>query len=150
MIRPTITWTLIANRSGAELLETRGPGTSPRRVWTLDRPAGRLRARELSSAPPGVATQRSEPGVRSMGQQVEPTEKMSQDFARQIAVLLERPRALGQFDRLVLVCPPEFLGRLRAELSPQTQGLVEAEVPKNLYGRPPDQVREQIGHEILI
>ena len=53
------------------------------------------------------------------------------EFARRIAMLLEEGRRVGEFDRLVVMAPPAFLGLLREALPQSLRSIVVAEVAKS-------------------
>jgi protein required for attachment to host cells len=54
---------------------------------------------------------------------------------------LEAGRNIGEFEQLVLVAPPDFLGLLRKAISHPTAKLVSREIGKNLTQRKPEQIR---------
>ncbi len=90
----TQTWILVADGSCARLFQTVGPSEP----WHLARKLDREHSREK--------TDRSDSHE----------DRGEHDFARLIAGELETQRQAGGFERLVLVCPPKFLGQLRGEL----------------------------------
>jgi protein required for attachment to host cells len=67
-----------------------------------------------------------------MEQATEPKEQEAQAFAVEIARQVERARHDGDFDSLVLVAPPKFLGRLRQALSGTARAALIGELDKNL------------------
>jgi protein required for attachment to host cells len=67
-----------------------------------------------------------------MEQATDPKEQEARAFAVEIARYIDRGRHEGNFDSLILVAPPKFLGRLRAELSKATRDSLIGELDKNL------------------
>lgn len=65
-------------------------------------------------------------------------------FARQIADRLEQGRVNHEFDKLVLVAPPAFLGTLRQALNNHLQNLVEHSLDKNLVVADEAAIRDHI------
>jgi protein required for attachment to host cells len=59
-----------------------------------------------------------------MGKESDPHDQESLHFAQQIAKRLEVARNEGQCSAFMIAAPPEFLGKLRKELSEQTAKLV--------------------------
>ena len=53
-------------------------------------------------------------------------------FAHQIARTLEDARKQNEFERLYLIAPPQMLGDLRAELSPELAKMVVGELNRDL------------------
>jgi len=54
------------------------------------------------------------------------------EFARSIGEHLNAARNKGQFNKLILMSPPKFLGDLRKNLGSETNKFVVSEVDKNL------------------
>jgi protein required for attachment to host cells len=54
------------------------------------------------------------------------------DFAREVATRADAGRIQGDFERLVLVAAPDFLGTLRKKLPAPTAKLVDRTIDKNL------------------
>jgi protein required for attachment to host cells len=74
-----------------------------------------------------------------------PAQRSTAGFARHICACLERARAQGRFDQLVLVAAPEFIGVLRAQMGRQLDQLVTRELGQDHTRLPPQQLREQMG-----
>ncbi len=66
------------------------------------------------------------------------------DFAREIAGLLKEKSRNGDFDKLILVAPPEMLGNLRPLLSPETKEKLLGEVNKDYTQLTPREIKEQL------
>ena len=67
-----------------------------------------------------------------MEQASDPQEREAQAFATEIARHIDRDQREGNFDSLVLIAPPKFLGRLRQELSKSARNALIGELDKNL------------------
>lgn len=69
--------------------------------------------------------------VHAAGDAATSNQKHAEGFARDIADTLHAGRSRGDFEKLVLVAPPAFLGRLRHNLNRTTAQCVTQEVDKN-------------------
>jgi protein required for attachment to host cells len=68
-------------------------------------------------------------------------------FAQKIAGELERGWRSHEFDRLVIMAPPAFLGLLRKALPQSLRTLVAAEVVKDLVHQPPEVLQAHLPGE---
>ncbi len=101
-----------------------------------DNPAARQKTRELLTDGPGK-TQTSDPLST-------PGEIEEDRFAKRLAAQLARAVHDGQFENMVLVASPRFLGTLRAELPRTARDRVILELPKNWTALTPIQIQQQI------
>lgn len=69
---------------------------------------------------------------------------MSSVFAKRLADRLDHGRTQGDFDQLMLVAPPAFLGLLRESLNDQTLKLVSQSVDKNLVQAGEQSIRDNL------
>ncbi|MEA3191848.1 MAG: hypothetical protein QOD26_181 [Betaproteobacteria bacterium] len=54
-------------------------------------------------------------------------------FSKRVGDYLEKARTEHRYDKLVLVAPPKFLGRLRKQLGKEVEKLVCQELDKDLF-----------------
>lgn len=127
------TWILVAHRSGARLLENSGPGKGLELLQNVDNPAGKLKNQEINSDKPGrhLDPRNNRHGY---GHDQQPIMHVAEQFAKQLATVLEQGRTAHRYARLVLVADPRFLGLLRNCLSGPTAMLVSATLDKDLGG----------------
>ena len=128
----TTTWILIANRSSASLFESDWPGKSMRRVQDITHPKGRMQNKDIDADKPGRSFDSFGKGRHAMSTEQEPTEHIAQQFALDLAELLNKGRLTHAYDKLVLMAEPKFLGILRAALDKNTAALVVQTVNKEL------------------
>jgi len=126
------TWILVANRSGARLFESRGPGKGLELLQILEHPAGKLKNGEIDADKHGRSFDRRGYGRHAYSTEHDPATHVAEQFAKQLAELLEQGRTRQQYARLVLVADPRFLGILRAALPAPTAALVSGELDKDL------------------
>ena len=124
-----MSWILIANRTGARIVEKQGRELSL--VQELEHARGRLRDREVDSDRHGRAG-RSGGAGHAYSTSEGPHEHDAKNFARECAESLRQGRLSGRYLRLILVAEPHFLGLLRQALDDATSRLVAATVPKDL------------------
>lgn len=128
------TWILVAHRGGARLFENLGPDTGLKLVEDIPHPEGRLQNQEINADKPGRSFDSLGRGRHSMGKEIEPTEHVSQQFAKMLSEKLDLGRTQNRFSKLMLVAEPHFLGQLRDALPPHTAALVSATLDKDLIG----------------
>ena len=128
----TTTWILTANRSSASLFESDWPGKSMRRIQDIPHPQGRMQNKDIDTDKPGRVFDSFGEGRHSTSPKQEPTEHIAQQFALELAELLNKGRLTNAYDKLVLIAEPKFLGVLRAALDKNTESLVSQTVNKEL------------------
>lgn len=114
-------------------------------------PAAHLHDRDLKSDRPGRAFEGlAQPGRRGatahhgVGADRSPRAHEAQLFAQRIMAALQRAHSRGDFDQLVLVAGPHFLGLLRQSLSPALRAALLAELHKDLAHEPTPRLREHL------
>ena len=128
----TTTWILSANRSIASLFESDWPGKSMRRLQDIPHPQGRMQNQDIDSDIPGRVFDSFGEGRHSTSPKQEPTEHIAQQFALDLAEMLNKGRLTHAYDKLILIAEPKFLGVLRAALDKNTESLVIQTVNKEL------------------
>ena len=126
----TTTWILSANRSSASLFESDWPGKSMRRLQDIPHPQGRMQNQDIDTDKPGRVFDSFGEGRHSTSPKQEPTEHIAQQFALELAEMLNKGRLTNAYDKLVLIAEPKFLGVLRAALDKNTESLVIQTVNK--------------------
>ena len=128
----TTTWILSANRSNASLFESNWPGKSMRRLQDIPNHKGRLQNKDINTDKPGRSFDSMGQGRHSMGSDQEPISHVAQQYASELAELLNKGRLTNAYEKLVLIAEPKFLGILRAALDKNTALLVVQSVNKEL------------------
>lgn len=83
---------------------------------------------------------------QSDGPQSNPKTIKHERFARQLAARLERGLTDRAYNRLVITAPPSFLSRLRAALSLDVEGRVQAYISRDLSRNSEREVTEHLAH----
>lgn len=127
-----LNWIVVAHRTGARILST--PTREHDELTehaAFSNEAGRLRNRDLDEDREGSARFGVSSGAYE--QHEDAHRRQAKAFAGKIADYLEGARTAREFDGLVLVAEPKFLGMLIAALSPQTASRVRKTITKNLH-----------------
>jgi protein required for attachment to host cells len=143
---------VVANQSGARFYDAAGPASPLRAAGQLANPEARLHDRELKSDRPGrvFSSAKIRPGRRGAvahhdaGGERRPRQQLATVFARRISAELVAAKRGGQFERLVLIVAPAFLGVLRKTLPKSLRSDVAAEVAKDLLHQTKAEVRAHI------
>ena len=125
------TWIVVAEGSRARVLSARNRAQPLVEILDFEFPEGRLRDQVIYSDRAGNMQESSHGG----GSAMEPRNIRDQQhtaFARLIADALDRARNNGEYQRLMLIAPPAFLGALRGALSGSVEKLVDKTIQKNL------------------
>ncbi len=144
------TWVLIAHDAGARIFENFGPGKGLDLVQEIEHPEGRERNRDIDTDRPGRSFQSADARRSAMGREESAHERTVADFARKLANKLEHARATNQYDRLVLVAPPRFLGLLRGSLDDVTATLVIGSLDKDLAHSKESELGKQLADVIRV
>ena len=131
---------LVADQSEARFYDLEGVGKGLRLAGRLTDAAAHLHNRDMLSDKPGRVFDHAPPssgrrggvGHHSTGGERTPRKHEAESFARTITQELDRARREGEFDRLVVMAGPGFLGLLRLSLSKALKSTVAAEVDKDL------------------
>src|SRR5438094_7777479 len=127
----TTTWIIAADASRARILQVTDRAQQLEEVEDLLNPEGRVHDRELiSDAHPRFSGVGGGPG--SDREETSATEHATELFAKRVGDYLDKARTAHRYDRLHLIAPPKFLGKLRKELGKEVQKLVADELPKDL------------------
>ncbi len=138
------TWVVVTDSTRARILKADNAVSPLSEVETLVHPESRLHERDLISDAPGRAFDRAGQGRHAMGQQVSPKEHEVEAFVRQVAERLEQAREHGELEQLIIVAPPNVLGKLRKALPPEVARLVTMEMGKNLSKLSPQEIRDHL------
>ena len=128
----TTTWIIAADASRARILQVTDRAQQLEEVENLLNPEGRVHDRELISDAHPRLSSHSGGGPGSDREETSAAEHATELFAKRVGDYLDKARTAHRYDRLHLIAPPKFLGRLRKELGKEVQKLVAEELPKDL------------------
>lgn len=124
------TWILVSNASSGKILRNTGPNKGLEMVRVFEHPQSREKNADLVTDRPGH-NQGHGNGHGSYVPQTTPKEHEADVFALELARELEAGRVGKEYDRLVLVAPPAFLGQLNQRLNDPVKGLVSDKLEKD-------------------
>jgi protein required for attachment to host cells len=142
---------LVADQSEACLFDL-DPGRSLNPVGRLTDPLAHLRDRDLVSDRPGRkydraplrSGRRAATAHHSTGGEHSARRHEAAEFARRIAAELERTHRRGEFEGLILMSGPPFLGLLREALPESIRATLVSEVTKDLVHQGIDSIIEHL------
>jgi len=148
---------VVANQAEAAFYDLDSSTGEPKFATRLTDPLAHLHDRDFKSDRPGRFSDHAllGPGRRGAtahhgtGGERRPRKHEAEVFARQVAGQLEHAQRNAEFDRLVVMAAPPFLGVLRKVLPDSVRLHVAAEVSKDLVNEPPASVRAHMPPEIL-
>ena len=129
------TWILVANASHARLFNLEAP-ESLALVKEFSHPQSRERASDLVTDKPGHYQSDGGKHGNFMPAETPKREEMER-FAQQLAHELDHRRAANQYQHLILVASPAFLGALNGSLNHHVRGLVRETVDKDYVHEKP-------------
>ena len=137
-------WLVVADSSKARIFTMESRKGPINEIKSIAHTEARMHEREMTSDSPGRSSGKGGAGQHNYQDEVSPMEQENINFARQLANELDDERKKNTFNQLILVAPPEFLGKLRQQLSAQTHKLVCLELAKNLSAMNPVDIRKHL------
>jgi protein required for attachment to host cells len=110
------TWILIANSSSAKLYMNTGPKKGLSKLKEFDHSASRSKGGDLVSDRPGHYKSHGN-GRGAYNPPTNPKQHEADQFALELAKELDHGRTTQQFQRLILVAAPGFMGLLNKHLN---------------------------------
>ncbi len=137
-------WILVAESASARLLVRAAPRGDVREIERFDHPDSRKKGHELETDRSGGVDQShghalSDSREKGAGQRIE-----ADTFARRLADHLETARGRDEFEQLVLIADPRFLGMLREHLDDATLDRVITSIDKNLVKESAERIKDEI------
>ena len=135
---------VVADQAEAIFYDTTSLQARPTEVARISDPVAHQHEQDLVSDRPG-RIHASVGGARSsMDLEDAPRKQEAVRFARRIARRLDAARRKGEFDELIVVAGPPFLGVIREQMSRPTRACVVHEIRKDLVHSPVDSLRRHL------
>ena len=135
---------VVADQAEAIFYDAASLQARPTEVARISDPVAHLHEQDLVSDRPGRG-HASVSGARySMDLEGDPRKREAIRFAKRISRRLDEARRKGEFDELIVVAGPRFLGLMRGELSRPTRQRVVHEIHKDLVHSPVEQLRRHL------
>ena len=141
-------WVLSANASRASIYAAESPTAPLVELNALVHPAARVKETELKSDRPGRTFDSFGVGRHAKSSEVGPKQTEEIRFAHEVVDKLERGRVGHEFDRLVVVAGPTFLGHLRAAMHAPLSAAVTLEIDKDYTALRPEELRARLPEEL--
>ena len=139
-----VTWVVTADSTRADFYQVERIGGDFKPVTTMNHVEGKKKGQDLVTDRPGRSFDSAGTGRHAMSQQVDPRDHEANVFAREVCDKLELGRTRGSYGRLIVLAPPDFLGRLRKNITPAANRLVIESVPKNVVGLDAEDIRRRL------
>ncbi len=135
-------YVLVADGAMARLFEAKTPVKTIAELMDWVNPAGKRKDSDLYTDRSGS----NHGGVGGYQSYDRETAENQDDvrFVRELGDYLEKARHKGQFDNLVLIAPPHFLGTLRKHLTKGCLALIAQTVDKDLVRQDSKAIAEHI------
>ncbi len=131
-MKPIRTWIVIADGAHARIFLNEGPGRGLTLALPKSPDVPLPPARELGTDRPGRVFESADSSRHALEPRADWHRLEKQQFAREVAHVVDRAAGDNAFDRLVLIAPPKTLGDLRAALCPASRGAIHGELAKDL------------------
>lgn len=126
-------WIVLANASATYIYAVNGKNSidAVELITKLEHPESRKKNRELVTDRPGhYQTNHATRG--SYSQHTDPQKIEFDNFAKEVADLLEQSKALGKYQSLIMIAGPSFYGLLMKHLHEPLHKLIEKVVEKEI------------------
>lgn len=124
-------WILVANSSDAKLYKAESIKQLTE-IRDFKHIESKMPAHELVSDRPGRATSKNKAGVHMFADKTSQKVKEKNYFAEEIMTYLVGELNKGNFERLYVIAPANFLGALRSAADPHVSQLIHAEIDKDI------------------
>lgn len=136
---------VVADSTRARIFDMESSSAGLSEQEAMSSPEGRLHDRDITSDLPGRSFDSNKAGGRhAMEPSTDPKQELAIEFARTIAGQLENARVKNDFEQLVIVAAPTFLGLLREQLSASCRKQVAFELNKNLVQQSAEEIRSHL------
>lgn len=143
-MKPVKTWILVADGARARIVVNEGPGKGVTQLDGADFRAEHPPSGEIMADRPGRSFESSGSGRHAMQPTSDPHRMAKQAFVKEIAGFLQHQAQKKNFDRLIILAPPQALGDLRSALPDAVRALVTAEQPKDLTPVPNEDLAKHL------
>ena len=133
---------LVADNVRARIFTAETPSSPLEEIEALAHADCRLHDREITSDLPGKIKSEGSVGL-AFEQPTDPKKHETENFAHRIAHYLEEAHNANQFEQLLIIAEPSFLGLLRNQLPEQIKKLVCFEL-ENITTHSVDDIRSHL------
>ena len=138
------TWILVADNSQARLFTVETATSGLLELETFNHPEGRMHEQQLDSDLPGKNTSTAGGGGHRYQDKIGPKEQESINFAKKVSRYLDSAHNANEFERLMIVAAPSFLGTLRGQFSDSLHKAVVFSLDKDLKDHSLEDIRAHL------
>jgi len=135
---------VVAAQAEAIFYDTPSLQAQPREVAHISDPLAHQHDRDFSSDRPGRSYESVGGQRHAIEREDDPRQREAVRFAKRISRRLDEARRKGEYDELIVVAGPPFLGLMRKELSRPTRERVVHEIRKDLVHSPVESLRRHL------
>lgn len=135
---------VVADQAEAIFYDSSSLEAAPREVARISDPLAHLHDRDLVSDRPGRSYESVGGARHAIERENDPRQREAVRFARRIARRLDEARRRNEYEQLIVVAGPPFLGLMREELSGPTRRRVVHEIRKDLVHSPMAALRKHL------
>ena len=135
---------VVADQAEAIFYDTPSLQAQPKEVAHLSDPLAHQHDRDFSSDRPGRSYESVGGQRHAIEREDDPRQREAVLFARRISRRLDEARRKGEYDELIVVAGPPFLGLMRKEMSRPTRARVVHEIRKDLVHSPVESLRQHL------
>jgi len=138
------TWVLVADSSRARIFGADSATSSITEMKDLMHPEARQHEQKLTSDLPGSQAGGSTGSHHSVGNETEPKKHEALNFVSEITGHLEDAINKQEFEELIIIAAPSFLGLLRENLPADISRHITMELDKNLVKQSADEILQHL------
>jgi protein required for attachment to host cells len=135
---------VVADQAEAIFYDTPSLQAPPKEVAHISDPLAHQHDRDFSSDRPGRSYESVGGQRHAIERENDPRQREAVRFAKRISRRLDEARRKGEYDELIVVAGPPFLGLMRKELSRPTRERVVHEIRKDLVHGPVEALRRHL------
>jgi protein required for attachment to host cells len=135
---------VVADQAEAIFYDVPSLEARPKEVGRISDPLAHQHNRDLASDRPGRAYESVGHARHAIARENDPRQQEAVRFARRISCRLDDALHRDEFDELLVVAGPPFLGLLRKEISEQVRRRVVHTIHKDLVHSPVEVLREHL------
>jgi len=138
------TWVVVGDSSRTRIFSWADRAAPLVEVDDLVHPESRQHAQGITSDLPGSRSGGPIGQHHNMDERTGIHEQERINFAREVTARLEKGRTGGEFEALMIVASPSFLGELRKHMANPLRATVVNELDKNIVESDPEDIRSHL------
>lgn len=130
------TWVIVADESSATIYSRKAKNSALEELFTLENDAGRKKPGDLVSDRGGRSFDRFGDGRHTMTKEESgPRKRAAADFAKKIALRINKAVRDGTCDQFAVISAPRFLGVLRRAMTKNGKNVPGLTIDKEMVGQ---------------